>query len=127
MDPLVRISFLIKGSGKTALLEHCMDLLLRKCQYDEDEVARCATTGIASSLFGGQTLDSWAGFFPQLLVDAARGRNIDEAAAYIAKYLLEKNTKAYIRWCQVKCLFIDEGILIFLISQCRCLIPGSFS
>ncbi len=87
-----------------------MDHLVEKCMYDVEEVARCATTGIAANLFGGQTLDSWAGFFPKLLIDAATGRTLDEAAEYVVKYLLENNTKAYLRWCYVKCLFIDEGL-----------------
>jgi hypothetical protein len=87
-----------------------MDMLRGACQYDSEEVACLATTGIAASLFDGQTFDRWAGFNPQLLQTATTGRTLDEAALFIAKHLLENNPKAYMRWCVVKCLLLDEGI-----------------
>jgi hypothetical protein len=100
---------------------HILDMLVNDRKYRINEVARTGfindnnylgTTGIAAQLIRGQTLDSWAGFTPQLLEDCGYGRvDVKEVAAAFVLHISRHNRPALERWISAKVLFIDEGMI----------------
>lgn len=86
------------GTGKSVLLRSIIKSLKQK--HEKGHVAVTASTGLAACNIGGITLHSFAGV----------GLGDGTISALMKK--IRRNKKAYIRWCLVKVLIIDEISMI---------------
>lgn len=78
------------GTGKTFLIKQCIKLLKKK--FSEDQIAVCATTGVAAIDIGGMTLHNFAGI--------GLGGKIFNLRK-MSNFVIE-------RWYDTKVLIVDE-------------------
>jgi hypothetical protein len=84
------------GTGKSFVLRAAVTMLQRKYPSIE-EVAVTATTGIASALIGGTTINHWGGL----------GKMSGDGSQMYKE--VRKKQLSWEKWHKVKVLFIDEG------------------
>ena len=82
------------GSGKTLVLRKISKCLQHK--FGEQAVAITATTGIAATQIGGQTIHSWAGI------------GVGFGSRYQLLHQVNNNLEASQRWKKCKALIVDE-------------------
>lgn len=76
------------GTGKTFLIKQCIKIL--KYKFSEDQIAVCATTGVAAIDIGGMTLHNFAGI-------GIGGNNFTKMSNFVIE-----------RWYDTKVLIVDE-------------------
>ncbi|KAK0200720.1 PIF1-like helicase-domain-containing protein [Desarmillaria ectypa] len=95
------------GTGKSLLLRAIINALREKYAKDPDAVAVTASTGMAASNIGGQTLHAWGAVAP----------TVDDLDNLIK--CIRTCRPALQRWKKAKVLIIDESASVFSNIVCK--------